>query len=50
MYIHTAAGLSSAGGALVFAGSDNIWLALGTFALLAAGSAVNRLIPRHARD
>ena len=49
MYTHTAAGMSSAGGVLAFAGSESIWLGLGAFALLAAASAVGRLLPRHAR-
>lgn len=50
MYTHTAAGMSSAGGVLAFTGSHNIWFALGAFALIAAGSAVNRLVPRAAKD
>lgn len=49
MYSHSAAGMSSAGGVLAFTGSHDIWLALGAFALIAAGSALNRLVPRKAK-
>ncbi|WP_165492057.1 hypothetical protein [Egibacter rhizosphaerae] len=33
-------------GALAYTGSDLLWLAVGAFALIAAGSAVLRIIPR----
>lgn len=50
MYTYSSAGLSGTGGALAFTGSHNIWFALGAFALIAAGSAMNRLVPRKLKD
>lgn len=50
MYTYSAAGMSGTGGVLAFTGSHNVWFALGAFALLAAGSAVNRLAPRKLKD
>lgn len=49
MYSSSAAGMSGAGGVLAFTGSHNVWFALGAFACIAAGSAINRLVPRKSK-
>lgn len=45
--MYQAAGLPAvAGGALALTGSNSLWLTLGGFALLSAGIAVMRIVPR----
>ncbi len=39
-----------AGGALAFTGTNSIWLALAAFALIAAGSAMMRIVPKWRRS
>jgi hypothetical protein len=38
-----------AGGTLAFTGTNSLWLALAAFALIAAGSAMMRIVPRSRR-
>lgn len=38
-----------AGGTLAFTGTNSIWLALAAFALIAAGSAMMRIVPKWRR-
>lgn len=37
------------GGTLAFTGSNSLWLALAAFALIAAGSAMMRVVPKRRR-
>lgn len=39
---------AGAAGALAFTGSNVMWSILASFALIAAGSAINRMLPRRA--
>jgi hypothetical protein len=43
----SALGTTAATSALAFTGADVLWLILGSFALIAAGLAVLRTLPRH---
>ncbi len=43
---HSTTSLAATGGAGVFAGTASIWWALAAFAMIAAGSAIMRIVPR----
>lgn len=46
MYNYGAVLPSTAGGALALTGTGSVWVALASFAILAAGTAVWRMVPR----
>lgn len=41
---------ATAGSTLAFTGSNSVWLALGAFALIAAGMAIIRILPKPGSD
>lgn len=52
MYNHvtSSAGAGIGGGVLAATGADSLWLGLAAFALLAAGTAILRIVPRRQRE
>jgi hypothetical protein len=48
--VATSAGAGTGAGMLAMTGSNSLWLALAAFALIAAGTAIMRIVPRRTRE
>lgn len=48
--ISSSAGAGTGAGVLAATGADSLWLGLAAFALVAAGTAIMRIVPRRQRE
>ncbi|WP_181373551.1 MULTISPECIES: hypothetical protein [Microbacterium] len=48
--IASSTGAGAGAGMLAMTGTNSLWLALAAFALIAAGTAVMRIVPRRTRE
>ena len=48
--ISSSAGAGVGAGALAMTGFNSVWLGLAAFALIAAGTAIMRIVPRRTRE